>query len=62
MLELFRQQIDEALAFLGVKSVDELDPTYLELPPSWAAAGTVRRSGSETLEESHAPESERRGE
>ena len=38
MLELFRQQIDEALAFLGVESIDELDPSFLELPPSWASA------------------------
>ena len=37
MLELFRQQIDEALAFLGVRSIDELAPSYLELPPSWAS-------------------------
>ena len=29
MLELF-QQIDEALAFLGVESIDDLDPTYLD--------------------------------
>jgi isopentenyl diphosphate isomerase/L-lactate dehydrogenase-like FMN-dependent dehydrogenase len=40
-LELFRQQIDEALAFLGVRTVAELDPIYLELPPSWAAADTA---------------------
>ncbi|MGH3024028.1 MAG: hypothetical protein ACRDNI_10260 [Gaiellaceae bacterium] len=33
-----RQQIDEALAFLGVQSIDELDASYLELPPSWASA------------------------
>jgi isopentenyl diphosphate isomerase/L-lactate dehydrogenase-like FMN-dependent dehydrogenase len=38
MLELFRQQIDEALAFLGVQSIDELDASLLELPPSWASA------------------------
>jgi len=38
ILELFRQQIDEALAFLGVRSIDELDPSYLELPPRWASA------------------------
>ena len=37
MLELFRQQIDEALAFLRVKSINELDPSFLELPPSWAS-------------------------
>ena len=58
MLELFRQQIDEALAFLGAKSVDELDPTYLELPPSWAAAGAVRRRRPKALEEVLAPASE----
>jgi isopentenyl diphosphate isomerase/L-lactate dehydrogenase-like FMN-dependent dehydrogenase len=38
MLELFRQQIDEALAFLGVKSVHDLDPSLLALPPNWATA------------------------
>jgi isopentenyl diphosphate isomerase/L-lactate dehydrogenase-like FMN-dependent dehydrogenase len=38
MLELFRQQIDEALAFLGVTSVHDLDPSYLELPVSWASS------------------------
>jgi hypothetical protein len=37
MLGLFRQQIDEALASLGVRVIDELDPSYLELPPSWAS-------------------------
>jgi isopentenyl diphosphate isomerase/L-lactate dehydrogenase-like FMN-dependent dehydrogenase len=42
ILELFRQQIDEALAFLGVRSVGDLDPSYLELPPSWASASTGR--------------------
>ena len=38
ILELFRQQIDEALGFLGVESIDDLDPSFLELPPSWASA------------------------
>jgi isopentenyl diphosphate isomerase/L-lactate dehydrogenase-like FMN-dependent dehydrogenase len=38
MLELFRQQIDEALAFLGGESVRDLDPSFLELPPTWAAS------------------------
>ena len=38
MLELFRQQIDEALAFVGVQSIDEVDASFLELPPSWASA------------------------
>lgn len=55
MLELFRQQIDEALAFLGVKSVDELDPTYLALPPSWAYAKTVHAGGGRSLEATLAP-------
>ncbi|MDQ3778233.1 MAG: alpha-hydroxy-acid oxidizing protein [Actinomycetota bacterium] len=55
MLQLFRQQIDEALAFLGVKSVDELDPTYLELPPSWASARTVRGGEDRPLEAALAP-------
>jgi isopentenyl diphosphate isomerase/L-lactate dehydrogenase-like FMN-dependent dehydrogenase len=41
MLELFRQQIDEALAFLGVESIHDVDPSYLEPPPSWAS---VRRA------------------
>jgi isopentenyl diphosphate isomerase/L-lactate dehydrogenase-like FMN-dependent dehydrogenase len=35
MLELFRQQIDEALAFLGVASVDDLEPSLLDLPVGW---------------------------
>ena len=35
ILGLFRQQIDEAMAFLGVESVHDLDPSYLELPASW---------------------------
>ena len=38
MLELFRQQIDEALAFLGVESIEQLDESFLELPPNWASA------------------------
>ena len=35
ILELFHQQIDEALAFLGVDSVRELDPSLLDLPAGW---------------------------
>jgi pre-mycofactocin synthase len=49
MLELFRQQIDEALAFLGVSSLDHLDPSYLELPPSWASAKTGRAEEDQSL-------------
>jgi isopentenyl diphosphate isomerase/L-lactate dehydrogenase-like FMN-dependent dehydrogenase len=55
MLELFRQQIDEALAFLGVESVDELDASYLELPPGWASERTVRRDEEHSLEAALAP-------
>jgi hypothetical protein len=36
MLGLFRQQIDEALAFLGVRVIDELDPV---LPGATAELG-----------------------
>ena len=50
MLELFRQQIDEALAFLGVKSIHDLDPSYLELPPSWASARTSAGRPDPSLE------------
>jgi isopentenyl diphosphate isomerase/L-lactate dehydrogenase-like FMN-dependent dehydrogenase len=35
ILDLFRQQIDEAMAFLGVESIHDLDPSYLELPAHW---------------------------
>ncbi len=35
ILELFHQQIDEALAFLGVESVADLDPSLLDLPADW---------------------------
>jgi len=35
MLELFHQQIDEALAFLGVKSIHDVDPSLLDLPIGW---------------------------
>jgi hypothetical protein len=55
MLELLRQQIDEALAFLGVKSVDDLDPSYLELPPSWASARTAGGREDPSLEAALTP-------
>lgn len=35
ILELFRQQIDEALGFLGVQSIDDLDASFLDLPADW---------------------------
>ncbi|MBM3679693.1 MAG: alpha-hydroxy-acid oxidizing protein, partial [Actinobacteria bacterium] len=31
ILELFRRQIDDGLAYLGVRSLDELDPSFLEI-------------------------------
>jgi isopentenyl diphosphate isomerase/L-lactate dehydrogenase-like FMN-dependent dehydrogenase len=53
MLELFRQQIDEALGFLGAESIADLDASYLELPPSWASARSVSQEGG--LEAALAP-------
>lgn len=38
MFELFRQQIDESLAFLGVRTPQELDPSFLDLPAGWLPA------------------------
>lgn len=35
MLTLLWTQVDEGLAFLGAKSIHELDPSYLDLPASW---------------------------
>ena len=31
MLELFRQQVDDGLSFLGVTTPGELDPSFLEI-------------------------------
>ena len=42
ILELFHQQIDEALAFLGVESIRELDPSFLDLPAGWPARQPAR--------------------
>lgn len=36
ILDLFRLQIDEGLAFLGADSIHELDRSYLDIPASWA--------------------------
>ena len=38
ILELFRRQIGEGLAFLGAESLDELDRSFLDVPASWAGA------------------------
>ncbi len=38
ILEHFRREIDATLAFLGVQSVHDLDPSYLELPVGWPEA------------------------
>lgn len=35
ILEVIRLQIEEGLAFLGAKSIHELDPSFLDLPASW---------------------------
>ena len=35
MLEMLRWGVDRTLGFLGCASVDELDPSFLRLPP-WA--------------------------
>ena len=34
MLELFREQVDDGLAYLGLTSLDELDPSFLDI--GWA--------------------------
>jgi isopentenyl diphosphate isomerase/L-lactate dehydrogenase-like FMN-dependent dehydrogenase len=36
ILSLFAEQIDEALAFLGCPSVEQLDPSYIRIPASWS--------------------------
>jgi isopentenyl diphosphate isomerase/L-lactate dehydrogenase-like FMN-dependent dehydrogenase len=38
MLELFRQQVDDGLSFLGVRSLDELEPSLLDI--GWAVQPT----------------------
>jgi hypothetical protein len=43
MLELFRQQVDDGLAYLGVTSLDELDPSFLDI--GWAAEPASSRAG-----------------
>lgn len=35
ILELMRNGLDETLSFLGCPSVEKLDPTFVELPPTW---------------------------
>lgn len=36
MLEVFREGIDVTLASLGCPSIDQLDPSYVDVPGSWA--------------------------
>jgi pre-mycofactocin synthase len=38
ILQLFRQQVDEGLAFLGASSIHDLDPSYLHVPESWPSS------------------------
>jgi pre-mycofactocin synthase len=59
MLELFRQQIDEALAFLGAESIADLDSSYLELPPSWASARSADLDEHRNLDAALAPRGQR---
>lgn len=35
ILNLFHQQIEEGLAFLGAKSIHDLDPSFVDLPDNW---------------------------
>lgn len=35
ILQLFHQQIEEGLAFLGAQSIHELDPSFVKLPANW---------------------------
>jgi hypothetical protein len=61
ILELLRQQIDEVLAFLGVRSIADLDHTYIQLPSSWRSAGVSRSAEKRSLEAALAPREERAG-
>lgn len=36
--QIYREHIDSAMAFLGIQSLRELDPSYVELPASWGYA------------------------
>jgi hypothetical protein len=38
MLELVRQQVDDGLAYLGVASLDQLEPSLLDI--GWASQRT----------------------
>ena len=35
ILNLFHQQIEEGLAFMGAQSIHDLDPSFVELPSHW---------------------------
>lgn len=35
MLDIFRMQMTEGLAFLGAQSLNELDPSFLDYPANW---------------------------
>jgi len=35
MFEVFRQQMDESMAFLGVRTPQELDRSFLDIPAGW---------------------------
>ena len=54
MLELFRQQVDDGLAYLGVASLDELEPSLLDIgwatQPASARGLEAGQHGREPLE------------
>lgn len=59
ILELFRRQMDEALAFLGVRSVHDLDPSFVELPPYWAHAARATSPSEPARRETRPPRRQR---
>lgn len=44
ILDLFRRQIEEGLAFLGTDSIHNLDRSFLDIPASWARLGDEDQS------------------
>jgi isopentenyl diphosphate isomerase/L-lactate dehydrogenase-like FMN-dependent dehydrogenase len=45
IFEMFRQQIDEALAFLGVASVHDLNPSLVQVPAGLRVPFEIPPSG-----------------
>jgi isopentenyl diphosphate isomerase/L-lactate dehydrogenase-like FMN-dependent dehydrogenase len=40
VFDIYEQEIKQALALLGAGSVDELDSSFVSVPPAWRASGT----------------------